>query len=387
MIIAVTGHRPPKLGSYRTPNPIYRAVKNAITEFLQQKQAEVMEMPDPLIVLSGMALGVDQWTAEICNEWGIPWDAIIPFRGFENRWPDEAQRKYHDLIHSARREVVIADTYEYKASHLYRRNAWMVDNSDFVLAVWNGSAGGTANCVEYARRRGKRVENLQLPIEIWDQAREIEQRQAGRRAQFDANQQYLMNSLGSPPPALDATSREYAAMQARALQQYPRMTSSGMLEHVQQVVREMETSAPLQEAGRQALMNRFYEREPPTLVNSAAQAEAQQRNAEAQIGTLRRQLEESMIGMIGRPADEATRDEISRNLSTALEDMRRTGVVRGDIHVTMSSPAQFIGLDFAVTGGDRTVAQVAQVVQEEPKKEIIAPEKRFLPGRIIDIED
>ena len=36
-------------------------------------------------------------------------------------------------------------------------NGWMVDNSDAVIAVWNGTAGGTANTVDYARKLGRSV--------------------------------------------------------------------------------------------------------------------------------------------------------------------------------------------------------------------------------------
>ncbi len=34
------------------------------------------------------------------------------------------------------------------------RNEYMVDRADLVLALWNGTPGGTGNCVRYARTRG-----------------------------------------------------------------------------------------------------------------------------------------------------------------------------------------------------------------------------------------
>ena len=37
------------------------------------------------------------------------------------------------------------------------RNKYMVDNSDLLLAVWNGKKGGTANTVKYARKKEKEV--------------------------------------------------------------------------------------------------------------------------------------------------------------------------------------------------------------------------------------
>ena len=33
----------------------------------------------------------------------------------------------------------------------------MVDHSDCVIAVWDGSRGGTGNCVEYARKQEKHI--------------------------------------------------------------------------------------------------------------------------------------------------------------------------------------------------------------------------------------
>ncbi|WP_188052008.1 hypothetical protein [Azospirillum sp. Sh1] len=40
------------------------------------------------------------------------------------------------------------------------RNEWMVDHSDRLLALWDGSQGGTANCVRYARGLGRPIDNL-----------------------------------------------------------------------------------------------------------------------------------------------------------------------------------------------------------------------------------
>jgi uncharacterized phage-like protein YoqJ len=33
------------------------------------------------------------------------------------------------------------------------RNEWMVDNAHIVLALWDGSSGGTGNCIKYANRK------------------------------------------------------------------------------------------------------------------------------------------------------------------------------------------------------------------------------------------
>lgn len=43
------------------------------------------------------------------------------------------------------------------ARKLQKRNEWLVDRVDTLLAVWTGRPGGTANCVRYAERVGKPV--------------------------------------------------------------------------------------------------------------------------------------------------------------------------------------------------------------------------------------
>jgi uncharacterized phage-like protein YoqJ len=37
------------------------------------------------------------------------------------------------------------------------RNEFMVNNSDIVIAVWDGTNGGTANCVKYAQVENKEI--------------------------------------------------------------------------------------------------------------------------------------------------------------------------------------------------------------------------------------
>ena len=54
-------------------------------------------------------------------------------------------------------EVFYASEEEYKPYLMQRRNIWMVDESDYVIAVWDGSNGGTGNCVKYAQKEDKQI--------------------------------------------------------------------------------------------------------------------------------------------------------------------------------------------------------------------------------------
>ena len=74
-------------------------------------------------------------------------------------WPAEARARYASLLTRAA-EVVYVSPPGYAPAKMHARNAWMIDRADGVVALWDGSPGGTSNAVEYARRTGKPVENL-----------------------------------------------------------------------------------------------------------------------------------------------------------------------------------------------------------------------------------
>jgi uncharacterized phage-like protein YoqJ len=148
--LAGTGHRPNKLGGYK-PNPISLYVRASIAEVLQAEQ------PDE--VISGMALGFDMWLAEIAIEQGIPLIAAMPFIEQASAWPIESQRQHEALLAKAKKVISIVDRPAgYAAWKMHRRNEWMVDHCDVLLACYDGSqSGGTFNCLQYAQRKGVRI--------------------------------------------------------------------------------------------------------------------------------------------------------------------------------------------------------------------------------------
>lgn len=140
MILAGTGHRPDKLGGYSlAASAQWTGVAEQLLQALQPER-----------VISGMALGWDTYLARAAIRLGLPLMAAIPFNGQESRWPAESQHIYNRILDQAT-EVVVVCGGGYSAEKLQRRNAWMVDRCDFLLCCWDGSPGGTANCIAYAR--------------------------------------------------------------------------------------------------------------------------------------------------------------------------------------------------------------------------------------------
>lgn len=166
MIVAATGHRPDKLGSYGTQPRL--ALGGLATEYLRRVE--------PTEVIVGMAQGWDQAVAGACVSLRVPFTAAVPFDGQERRWPDEAQRRYWRLLGHAENVVtvtegeVVGDRAVNAA--MQRRNEWMVDRCARVAALWDGSWGGTFNCVRYAESIGRPIDHLwprwSLPADVWE---------------------------------------------------------------------------------------------------------------------------------------------------------------------------------------------------------------------------
>lgn len=159
--IAATGHRPHKLGGHT--NQVRLALGGLATEYLARTR--------PAKVISGMALGWDQAVAGACIALGIPLIAAVPFEGQECRWPQEAQERYRWILGEAERVVVVCSGPGGRAMQI--RNEWMVDNTDRIVALWDGSWGGTFNCIQYAEKRGVPVENLWLRWSLPADVREL----------------------------------------------------------------------------------------------------------------------------------------------------------------------------------------------------------------------
>lgn len=148
MIVCGTGHRPDKLGGYT--DDVFEDLVWEATEWLKANQ--------PRLVISGGALGWDQALAQAAIDLGIELTLALPFPGFEDRWPQASKNKLYGMMNQANVHYVCAEGYA--GWKMQERNKWMVDHADVVLALWNGTPGGTSNCVKYAESKKKPIVNL-----------------------------------------------------------------------------------------------------------------------------------------------------------------------------------------------------------------------------------
>ena len=133
--------------------------------------------------ISGGAIGVDLWAAEAVIDarelgrelWGpgetLPRLIVAqPFPSQDCKWPYVSRMEYQEIMKQADKVIAVCDD-PYAAWKMQKRNEWMVDHADMVLAVWDGSPGGTGNTVNYALKQNH---NGSKPVLVIDPLRKGE---------------------------------------------------------------------------------------------------------------------------------------------------------------------------------------------------------------------
>src|SRR5438105_861451 len=101
MIIAGTGHRPPRLGL---------GYADEDKQLLRRFAVDCLNLQHGLTkIISGGANGWDQAIAEAAAELGIPFIVAVPFVGQESKWPQKAQEQYRELLAKAEKVVTVSE--------------------------------------------------------------------------------------------------------------------------------------------------------------------------------------------------------------------------------------------------------------------------------------
>ena len=90
----------------------------------------------------------------------IPFVAALPFKGQEGKWPAAIQEMYNKLLKKAAEVVVVSpeDSTDSFALKMQKRNEYIVNRCSTMLGVFGGSQGGTLNCLQYAKEKGKHID-------------------------------------------------------------------------------------------------------------------------------------------------------------------------------------------------------------------------------------
>lgn len=150
MIIAATGHRPKDMGASYD-------MQDDVSEYIAERFSKIFDEYKPEFFISGLALGVDTISCLTALLKGIKVIAAIPFEGQESMWPAESQKLYNKILkHKLVRAYYVCEP-GYEIWKMQVRNQFMVDNCDLLVGCWQGTKGGTSNCLDYARKVGKQT--------------------------------------------------------------------------------------------------------------------------------------------------------------------------------------------------------------------------------------
>lgn len=107
-----------------------------------------------------MAIGVDMYAAEIvlglkASYPGITLESAIPCESQAAKWSEALRDRYFDIASKCDKETLIQT--HYSPDCMDKRNRYMVDRADVLIAVWDGRPSGTGKTVRYAHQQGKSV--------------------------------------------------------------------------------------------------------------------------------------------------------------------------------------------------------------------------------------
>lgn len=154
---AFTGHRPAKLPwKYDEEDNRCVALRAVLAEQIEKlAEAGVTDF------YSGMALGVDVWSAMAVlalreRNPAVKLHCVLPCEGQEAKWTVPAQVRYKQILSEA--DYVDYVSRAYHKGCMLERNHRLVDSAAFLLAVYNGEKrGGTAATVRYAQKAGREI--------------------------------------------------------------------------------------------------------------------------------------------------------------------------------------------------------------------------------------
>ena len=88
-------------------------------------------------------------------------EAAVPFAGQAEHWGAAQRQRYESLL--ARCDAVTVLQEYYSPGCMMKRNRYMVDHADLIIACYDGKSGGTLNTLRYAMERG--IQIVHLPLE------------------------------------------------------------------------------------------------------------------------------------------------------------------------------------------------------------------------------
>lgn len=97
------------------------------------------------------------------HKYPIALECAIPCPNQTLKWSDKDKLRYERILKRADKIALISERYTPEC--MLKRNRYMVDQSELVIAVFNGiEKGGTWYTINYAKNKNKTIEMIDLGI-------------------------------------------------------------------------------------------------------------------------------------------------------------------------------------------------------------------------------
>lgn len=157
LTVCFTGHRPQNLPfGFNEEDP--RCLK--MKRMLRRKVEDLILNQGAIRFISGMAIGVDMICAEIVLELSqkyphITLECAVPCKSQPDRWSESMKNRYCSILERSNKVTIIQE--KYTSDCMHKRNRYMIECADIVIAVWDGKPSGTGYTVNYAKEKGRKV--------------------------------------------------------------------------------------------------------------------------------------------------------------------------------------------------------------------------------------
>lgn len=152
--VFVTGHRPNKLNGYKPEDnkKLLWKINSVVEECIKDGFT---------FFVAGGCIGIDNWFSQIVLKQRekhphISLLIFVPCKNQSNRW-NEKDKEIYDTILGKADAVIMVSEEEYKPYLMMERNKAMVNVSAKGICVWDGTKGGTGNCVKFAEKSNKQL--------------------------------------------------------------------------------------------------------------------------------------------------------------------------------------------------------------------------------------
>lgn len=159
-----TGHRPGKLPwRYNEEDPRCLSLKRRIADAAEAAYEEGYRH-----FLCGMALGCDLYFCEAVlalrkRRPGVTVEAAVPCPTQADAWAPDQRARYKRLVEACDFETLVSA--QYTPYCMQRRDRYMVDHASLLIAVFDGTPGGTQYTMQYAMSRRVSIVDLPLVLE------------------------------------------------------------------------------------------------------------------------------------------------------------------------------------------------------------------------------